>query len=130
MVTPNCPVEGAQDRPEGSAYLDLVREVRSLRAQVAELALALGRPRQTLLDTKQLAAKWGVSDRFIERLVATGEIRPLYFGSARRFTPEAVETFEREASRTSRPRKRGRKLSPRGRRAGDRPAQTPSPRNQ
>lgn len=65
-----------------------------------------------LFDLAGVARRLNVSERSVERLVAEGLITPLWIGSSRRFSPEAVEAFlKRYAAAGGRTPARGRRGS-------------------
>jgi len=50
---------------------------------------------QTLLTVRDVAAKWSVSPRTVERYIERGDLQALRFGPKLiRIKPEAVEAFE------------------------------------
>jgi excisionase family DNA binding protein len=60
-----------------------------------------------LLDVKGVAERLNVSERSVERLVASGQLVPLGVGGARRFSQEGVRAFlRRYAVRRRRKRKK------------------------
>lgn len=56
-------------------------------------ALATAKGQAPLLDVAGVARRLSVSERSVERLVAEGLLSPVWVGGARRFAPEAVESF-------------------------------------
>ena len=46
-----------------------------------------------LLTTNEVAAMLGVSSRTVRRLVASGQIRPVYVGRLPRFTEAEIEAY-------------------------------------
>jgi excisionase family DNA binding protein len=74
-------------------------------------AVAYELPDEPLLELDEVARRLAVSARTVQRLVAAGELRPFYIGTAQRFDPREVGEYL-EKSR-SRPRRR--RSSPRPR---------------
>lgn len=59
-------------------------------------------PPESLLDVPGLAAYLAVSVRQVERLIADGEIIPLWIGGVRRFDRETVRAYLRAAAKPRR----------------------------
>jgi excisionase family DNA binding protein len=55
---------------------------------------------KTLLSRREAAEKLGLSTDSIDRLVASGKLRPIRFGSAVRFAVAAVERLAQEGAAT------------------------------
>lgn len=84
-------------------------EVRlAVRAELERSGTA--RAPEPLLDVAGVALWLHVSERTVERLVREGELVPVRIGSARRFSPAAVEAFLRRCpgGKVNRRRKRRR----------------------
>jgi len=65
-------------------------------------------PPEPLMDVPALAAYMAVSVRQVERLIADGEIVPLWIGGVRRFSRETVRAYLRAAAK---PRRKARRAA-------------------
>lgn len=74
---------------------DLLRRVRNIIRQEQERLLGQERPVKPLLSLDDLASTLGVSKRTAQRIVADGEIDPIWIRSQKRFRPEAVRSYLR-----------------------------------
>ena len=106
--------------PDSSALPEAVREAMDarfavLRAEMRDYLEALsGRPKP-LLKIPDLATYFQKSDRSVERIIASGQLRPLWVGRERRFTSAAVEAYLKACARQGGPNANGRGLTSRRR---------------
>lgn len=74
---------------------ELLEELPAAVADELHRAKATGEP---LLRVQGVARRLNVSKRTVERLVADGELRPLWIKGQRRFTPAAVDAYLRTSA--------------------------------
>lgn len=67
-----------------------------------------------LWDVATVARRLGVSDRSVEKIIACGELRPLWIGGVRRFDPRTVEAYIKSRVATEEGGKPARKGARRG----------------
>lgn len=93
-------------KPEADDLRARLREIEArLEALPGDVAAAVRQaPVETLIDVKGVAEALGVSVRLTERLIADGEIRPIWIGGVRRFSRETIEAYIRVAARPRRRR--------------------------
>jgi len=77
---------------------ELFRGIRNIIRQEQERLLGQERPVKPLLSLDDLADTLGVSKRTAQRIVADGEINPIWIRSQKRFRPEAVRSYLRRKS--------------------------------
>lgn len=88
---------------------DLLNRIEEmLDAKLAAfLSLLRPRPEGALLTPEEVAKRLGVSVRTLNRRIEAKDLRPLWVGGQRRFSPQAVADYERACSKERRTRSRG-----------------------
>lgn len=84
--------------PVRASKCELLRGIRNIVRQEQERLLGQERPVKPLLSLDDLANTLGVSKRTAQRIVADGEIDPIWIRSQKRFRPEAVRSYLRRKS--------------------------------
>ena len=85
----------------------LVPVVHTVVEVVVDRAISTSNATPALLTIKEVARRLNVSERSVERLIAAGQIVPLWIGESRRFAPEAIDAFLRRYAVRGRSHKRG-----------------------
>ena len=76
-----------------------------------ELLLKEHAAMKPLLSVDDLAKTLKVSPRTVEKIIACGEIKPLWIKGQRRFHPDAVDAYLRSSEKKSRQRKTRREVA-------------------
>lgn len=102
----HAPDSGNADHFELSPVDRLVERIGRLEAAVTALVEASRpTPSERLFRVQDVAERWSVSPRTVESLASSGDLVSTYVGGSRRFTPAAVDAFERRNAR-SRPKRK------------------------
>lgn len=78
---------------------ELEQRTRDLEEQVEALHQRLEEAEdspESRWTPKQVADYLNISKRTVDRIIDRGHLNPLWIGEQRRFTPEAIEAYERE----------------------------------
>ncbi len=106
ITEPHAPTVGRADFPTLSSVDQLVERIGRLEAVIATLVESPRLPSsERLLRVQDVAERWSVSARTVETLASSGDLVSTYIGGSRRFTPDAVDAFERRNAR-SRPKRK------------------------
>lgn len=100
--------EAGHDEASPAALLALLLdEQRLMREQIAALSARLQAPGQ-LLTIDQVAARWQVSRRTVNKVFDEGKLAATYIEGTQRFSLAAIEATERAGLRLKRRRKQNR----------------------
>ncbi|MEL7167905.1 MAG: helix-turn-helix domain-containing protein [Bacteroidota bacterium] len=100
QLSPGTTHSATPDRPDLAGLVD---RLDALGAKLDALSLQLDRPADQLLTLRQVAERLQVSERTVERIVASGKLRPLWIERQRRFTTAAVDAYLRDVAKSSKP---------------------------